>query len=113
MRPIILSAHKGKLKLRDAERDLLIDFDPRHPDAGLIVIAFNAATTAQDMGYDGIRAVEALPKLIEALNGICRIIELTPDPLSRTNAAFATALKALAQAGQKPRGKDYDTPEGA
>ena len=36
-------------------------------NANLIVAAFNAATTAEDMGYDGQAAVEALPELLRAL----------------------------------------------
>lgn len=34
-------------------------------DAYLIRAALNAATTAEDMGYDGQAAVEALPRLLE------------------------------------------------
>ncbi len=41
-RPIFLSVTpKGRLMLRDAERDLLIPFDPSHPDAQRIVDCLN------------------------------------------------------------------------
>jgi len=36
MRPIVLCVRKGALALRDSKHDLLIPFDPNHPDAKLI-----------------------------------------------------------------------------
>jgi len=43
MRPIVLSVNrrKGTLQLRDSERDLLIPFDPNHPDAKYLVMCWN------------------------------------------------------------------------
>lgn len=100
-------------------------------DAQLIVAAFNSATAAQDMGYDGIRAVEALPVLIKAVEhalniGLAWRIDANPDGnLSRGESAdfdaacqFATEMdsaltkakgliksqqNALAVGEQKPR----------
>ena len=37
-------------------------------NADLIVAAFNAATTAENIGYDGQAAVEALPELLRVLH---------------------------------------------
>ena len=47
MRPVVLSVRpinfsKAKLMLRDAKHDLLVDFTPDHPDAQLILAAYNA-----------------------------------------------------------------------
>lgn len=39
-------------------------------NAALVAAAFTAATTAEDMGYDGQAAVEALPELLRALDEI-------------------------------------------
>jgi len=39
----------------------------RPEDASLIASAFNAATTCEDMGYDGEACVKALPELVESL----------------------------------------------
>lgn len=39
-------------------------------NARLIAAAGTAATAAEDMGYDGIAAVEALPELLEALKDL-------------------------------------------
>ena len=38
------------------------------PNSCLIVAAFNAATAAEDMGYGGQEAVEALPRLLKMLH---------------------------------------------
>lgn len=37
----------------------------READSSLIASAFNAATTCEDMGYDGEACVKALPELVE------------------------------------------------
>lgn len=46
-------------------------------DARMIIAAFNAATTCEDMGYDGEACVRALPELVAALANLL-VIAGTP-----------------------------------
>ena len=47
------------------------------PNSELIATAFNAATAAEDMGYDGQAAVEKLPELLALVVGIRDAIDFT------------------------------------
>lgn len=61
-------------------------------NARLIAAAGTAATKAQEMGYDGIAAVEALPELLDLARMAAST--LTVEPM----ALLATARTALAKA---------------
>ena len=73
-------------------------------NAHLIAHAFNAATTAEDMGYDGQAAVEALPELLGKLSGLTSILEnldggyLAPNDIDNTDMHSARALLASCRA---------------
>lgn len=58
-----------------------VGYDECLANSQLIVAAFNSATACADMGYDGIKAVEALPELIRAIrecenDGGCRATKI-------------------------------------
>lgn len=53
--------------------------EPAEANARLIIAAQQAATAAEDMGYDGQAAVEALPRLLEKLEGIEEYFEQRGD----------------------------------
>ena len=69
-------------------------------NASLSVAAFNAATAAEDMGYDGQAAVEALPKLLEML-AVAELL-LSGNRSARDNNNFAAEIhEALASCRAK------------
>ena len=69
-------------------------------NAHLIVAAFNAATAAENMGYDGQAAVEALPKLLEML-AVAELL-LGGNRSARDNNNFAAEIhEALASCRAK------------
>ena len=47
-------------------------------NASLIAAAFNAATEVEDMGYNGLEAVKALPEILQALDFVIAQYELDP-----------------------------------
>ena len=68
-------------------------------DVDFIAAAFNAATALEDQGYDGLKAIKALPKIVEALKSVVtqyenvRAAEQYPTPDS-TSTREARALLA-------------------
>lgn len=60
MRPVVLDMLKGQLRVRNHERDVMVPFDPSHPDAQLI---------------------EASPELLEVLAGLLQELPPTDSPL--------------------------------
>lgn len=59
-------------------------------NASLIAAAFNAATEVEDMGYNGLEAVKALPEILQALDFVIAQYELDPilGPLTRKARAL-------------------------
>lgn len=76
-------------------------------NASLIVAAFNSATACADMGYDGIKAVEALPEALTVLRdelhaiGLWLNADLEPDVRDGIRISISKIESVLAQAGQK------------
>lgn len=69
-------------------------------NADLIAAAFNAATAAQDMGFDPIGAVEALPTLLETVREYKNCRSINPDdPCFECDQATDEALSAARTRG--------------
>ncbi len=69
-------------------------------NAELYAAAHNAATAAEDMGYDGLVAVEKLPKLLEML--AVAVMLLGGNRSARDNNNFAAEIdEALASCRAK------------
>ena len=85
------------------EIQTLASMNPTHPctpaNAQLITAAINAATAAEKLGYDGQRAIEELPRLLEALEWYyrddCRAVEggILEDTTKRPANALLIACR--------------------
>ena len=61
-------------------------------NASLIAAAFNAATEAEDMGYDGLEAVRALPELLRELSVVTTKIGVYIGPTLRNPSGLDDML---------------------
>lgn len=85
-----------------------VGYDECLANSQLIVAAFNSATAAQDMGFDGIKAVEALPGLLKVIQGIQHNAQVMnqAEPNRVLTAIDDACRKALAQAGQLTKSQE-------
>lgn len=73
------------------------DDDPEaHANGFMLAAALNAANAAEELGYDGQRAIEELPRLLEACAVALKALEYYSDtPSARDDLAAPEMLSAL------------------
>ena len=70
--------------------------DESRANANILAAAINSGNAAEDMGYDGQAAVEALPGLLEVVNEAARLIGLgTKDGDSGARVILSTKGRAV------------------
>ena len=75
---IILNGLRGRIVAFTCDpRDEGTESVEEKANASLIAAAFNAATEVEDMGYDGMEAVKAVPEMVAALADVLGCIEST------------------------------------
>lgn len=90
MRPIVLDAGRGKLRLRDHAKCLMIDFDPKHPDA---VALAEYRTAAPALAKALLEADSAREELVEALERL--MLDEAVEYEGRVDASCGFSVDAL------------------